>query len=171
MTLLISLKSSLPLRTKRREDVTQIDGILAVPVEVRTRREPRRGHTVDHRSVAQYGQVEAVAVEGHETRTQLRDLVAEGADQLLLYPLAHVGRANGVYRPVARLPVRDEGADTDNRVVDVLGELVADRLADLHVGLADEVVGGREPGEVGHSLKVPDDDAWFHENHLWALAH
>jgi hypothetical protein len=28
--------------------------------------------------------------------------------------------------------------------------------------LADEIVGGREPGEVGHGLQVPDDDAWFH---------
>jgi hypothetical protein len=28
----------------------------------------------------------------------------------------------------------------------VLRELVADRLADLHVGLADEIIGGCEPG-------------------------
>ena len=60
------------------------------------------------------------------------------------------------------LPVRDERSDADDRVVDVLGKLVADRLADLHVGLADEIVGGREPAEVGHGLQVPYDDAWFH---------
>src|SRR5215813_9132264 len=41
-------------------------------------------------------------------------------------------------------------------------ELVADCLADLHVGLADKIVGGGEPAEVGHSLQVPDDDARFH---------
>jgi hypothetical protein len=33
-------------------------------------------------------------------------------------------------------------SDADDRVVYVLGKLVSDRLADLHIGLADEVVGG-----------------------------
>jgi hypothetical protein len=73
-----------------------------------------------------------------------------------------VGRANGVHRPVIQLPVRDERSDADDRMIDVLWEFFADCLADLHVGLADEVVGGRKPGEVGYGLQVPDDDAWFH---------
>ena len=64
------------------------------------------------------------------------------------------------------IPVRDEGSDADDRVVDVLRELVADRLADLHVGLAHEVVGGREPAQVGHGLQVPDDDARFHADRV-----
>src|SRR5215469_8935955 len=54
----------LALRTKRREDVTQVDGILGVSVEVGARRKPWRGYPVDHCAVAQHGQVEAVAVEG-----------------------------------------------------------------------------------------------------------
>jgi hypothetical protein len=37
-----------------------------------------------------------------------------------------------------RLPVRDEGSDADDRVVDVLRKFVANRLADLYVRLADE---------------------------------
>jgi YD repeat-containing protein len=41
-------------------------------------------------------------------------------------------------------------------------KLVADRLADFHLGLADKIVGGCEPAEVGYSLKVPNDDGWFH---------
>jgi hypothetical protein len=102
------VKSGLSLRSKRRKDVAQIDGILAVPVEVGTGRKARRGYSKRHGSVAQYGQVEAVAVECHETRTQLCNPVAEGADQLLLRPLAHVGRADGVHCPVIRLPVRDQ---------------------------------------------------------------
>ena len=81
---------------------------------------------MDHGSVAQHGQVEAVAVEGDELRAQLRYLVAEGGDQLLLCPLARVGRADGVHRPVIRLPVRNEGSDADDRVVDVLRKLVTD---------------------------------------------
>jgi hypothetical protein len=95
----------------------------------------------------------------------------EGGNQLLLCPLAHVGRGHRVHGPVISLPMRDERSDADNRVIDVLRELVPDRFAHFHVGLADEIVGGREPAEVGHSLQVPHDDARFHENHLWALAH
>jgi hypothetical protein len=60
-----------------------------------------------------------------------------------------------VHSPVIQLPVRDKGADADNRVVDVLRKLVADRLADLDVRLADEIVCSREPAEVGHSLQSP----------------
>src|SRR5215468_81511 len=54
------------------------------------------------------------------------------------------------------------GAMQTIRVVDVLREFVANGLADFQVGLADKVMGGCEPAEVGHSLQVPDDDAWFH---------
>ncbi len=38
------VQGGLSLRTKRREDVAQIDGILGVSVEVGTHREARRGH-------------------------------------------------------------------------------------------------------------------------------
>jgi len=58
--------------------------------------------------------------------------------------------------------VRDEGTNADDRVVDVLWEFVADGLAHLYVGLADKIISGREAAEVGHSLQVPHDDAWFH---------
>jgi hypothetical protein len=106
-------QANLALRTERREGVTQIDCVVTVAVEIGTRREPWRGDPVDHGSVAQYGQVEAVAVKGHETRTQLRDLVAEGGDQLVLRPPAHVRRADGVHCPVVAFPVSDDGPDAD----------------------------------------------------------
>jgi|SRR5262249_41656090 len=70
-------------------------------------------------------------------------------------------RADGVHRPVIRLAVRDESTKADDRVIDVLWEFVADRLVHLYVGLADEIIGGREAAEVGHSLQVPDDDLGF----------
>jgi hypothetical protein len=82
---------------------------------------------------------------------ELRNLIAERGDQLLLCSLAHVGRANCVHRPVIRLPVRDEGSDADDGVVDMLRELVADRFTNFYVRLADEVVGGRKPAEVVRS--------------------
>jgi hypothetical protein len=80
----------------------------------------------------------------------------------LLRPLTNVGRADGIHRPVIRLPMRNQCSDAHNRVVDMLGKFIANRLPDLSVGLADEIVGGREPAEVGHRLQVPDDDAWLH---------
>ena len=55
---------------------------------------------------------------------------------------------------------------TSARMAAVLGvpsrKFGSNRLSDFHVGLSDKVVGGREPAEVGHSLKVPHDDAWLH---------
>jgi hypothetical protein len=60
------------------------------------------------------------------------------------------------------LTVRDEGSDADDRVIDVLRKLVADRLAHFYVGLANKIVGGRKPAEVGYSLQVPDNDVWLH---------
>ena len=60
------------------------------------------------------------------------------------------------------LAVSDERADAHDGVVDVLRKLVAEDLTNVRIPLADKIVGGREPGEVGHGLQVPDDNAWFH---------
>src|SRR5262249_8521784 len=98
------------------------------------------------------------------------NLFAEGGDQLLLGPLAHVGRADGIHRPLVGLPVRDERSDADDRVVDVLWELVSDCLANLHVGLADKSMAGGKPAEVGHSMQIPHDDARFHADRLLTTA-
>jgi hypothetical protein len=79
----------------------------------------------------------AAYAERDELRVQLRDLIAERGDQLLLRPLAHVRRdADGVHGPMIGLAMCDECSDADDRVVDVLRKLVADGLSDLYVGLA-----------------------------------
>jgi hypothetical protein len=44
----------------------------------------------------------------------------------------------------------------------MLREFIANLLADFYVGLADEIMGRRKPTEVGYSLEVPHNDAWFH---------
>ena len=77
---------------------------------------------------------------------------------MLLGPLPYVGRADSVHRPVIELAVCDQGSDADDRVVDVLRKLVADGLAHSHVGLADEIVGGREAAEVRNGLEVPNNN-------------
>ena len=150
------------MRSERRENVAQVDRVLGVSVEVGSSSQPWRRDAMDHGTIAQNGQVEGVAVEGDELRVQLRDLVAECGDQLLLGPLTYVGRTQRVHRPMIALAVSDQRADAHNGVVDVLRELVAEGFTNVRIPLADKIVGGREPGEVGHGLQVPDDDAWFH---------
>jgi hypothetical protein len=118
-------------------------------VKVGPDRKPRRGYPKDHRSIAQYGQVEAVAVE--VTRRGLSS--ATLSQKALISSFSVLSPTWGA--PTASTAVRDKRSDADNRVVDVLRELIPDRLADFHVGLADEVVGCCEPGKVGHSLQVP----------------
>jgi hypothetical protein len=75
-------------------------------------------------------EVEAVAIERHEPRAQLSDLADEGRYQLLLGPLADVRGSEGLDRPVIILAPSDEGADANDRTVDVLRKLVADSFAD-----------------------------------------
>jgi hypothetical protein len=77
-----------------------------------------------------------------------------------------VGRTECVHRPVIALAVSDERAYTHDGVVDVLREFVAEDLTNVRIGLADEIVGGRKPAEVGHGLQVPHDDARFHAKKL-----
>src|SRR4030095_9488640 len=62
------------------------------------------------------------------------------------------------------LAVSDERADAHNSVVDVLRKLVAKGCPNVRIALADKIVCGCKPGEVGHSLQVTHDDACFHAN-------
>ena len=52
----------------------------------------------------------------------------------------------------------DQGADANNRVVDVLGKLVAHRLADFVIGFANKVISSGKAPKIGHGFEVPDDD-------------
>jgi hypothetical protein len=150
------------VRCERRENVAQVHRVLGVAVEVRPRSQARRRHAVDHGPIAQNRKVKAVAVEGHELRAQLGDFIAERPYQLLLAALSQVRRAQRVQCPAVALAVSNERADAHDGVVDVLGEPVAELGANIRVWLADEAVGGCEPGQIGHCLQVPHDDAWFH---------
>ena len=73
-----------------------------------------------------------------------------------------MGRTERVHRPTVALAVSDQRADAHDGVVDVLRKFVAEFLTNVRVRLADEIVGRREPSEVGYGLQVPDDNAWFH---------
>ena len=54
--------------------------------------------------------------------------------------------------------VGNQSADADNRMVDVLGELVAHGSADVVVGPADKVIGGSVATQVGNRFNVLNDD-------------
>jgi hypothetical protein len=56
----------------------------------------------------------------------------------------------------------DYGSNADDKMIDVLGKLVAEGFSDFGVTFPDESVGGREPGQVGHGLQIPDDDTLGH---------
>jgi hypothetical protein len=50
-----------------------------------------------------------------------------------------------------------------DRVVDVLGEFVADRFADLSLRFADKSVRGGKAAQVWYSLQIPNDDSAIHD--------
>jgi hypothetical protein len=62
------------MRSERRENVAQVDRVLGVSVEVGSNSQPWRRDAMDHGTITQNGQVEAIAVERHELRRQLSDL-------------------------------------------------------------------------------------------------
>jgi hypothetical protein len=70
----------------------------------------------------------------------------------------------------SKLDWRMTGLGHDRSFGDVCSMSGLPPKADLHVGLADKIVSGREPAEVGYGLQVPDDDAWLHAcRHLFTI--
>ncbi len=71
---------------------------------------------------------------------------------------------DGGDRPMFFLSLRDQGAYADDRVIDELGKFVAHLRADFVVGPANQPIRGRETGQIGHGLDIPDDDAGWHRS-------
>ena len=80
------------MRSERGEDVAQVDCVLGVSVEIEPRSQSWRRDAMDHGTITKDGKVKAIAVERHELWLQLRDLVAERGDELLLGVLTNVRR-------------------------------------------------------------------------------
>jgi hypothetical protein len=68
------VQRSFAMGSERGENIAQVDCVLGVSVEVGSNSQSRRRDAVDHGTVTQNGQVEAIAVERHELRRQLSDL-------------------------------------------------------------------------------------------------
>ena len=71
-------------------------------------------------------------------------------------------RAKRIHDPGPVVAMGDERADADDRVVDVFRKLVADRFAHFIVRARAHAVRRGVAAQIGHSLKVPDDDAVAH---------
>lgn len=60
---------------------------------------------------------------------------------------------------MARFPMSSQGADADDRVINVLGKLVAHRGADFVIALANMTTGSGEALDVRDRFDVPNNDA------------
>ena len=128
-------------------------------MEVRASSKSRCRNPMDHCSVTQNRKIERRPIESDELRRKRRDLVHEGCDQLLLGSLSCVRCPKRIHSPTtAFFTMGNQRPDTDDRVVDVLGELVAQFGSDLVVGLADVAIRGGKAFQVGDSFDVPNDN-------------
>jgi hypothetical protein len=152
------------------EHVAQVERVLGVPVKIGPDRQPRCCHCVDHRPIAQDGKVKGVAIERHELLCQLRDAVDERRDQFLFGSLPDMRRTDCVYCPMVTLFMSNECTDADNRVVDVLWELVAERLSDFFVRFSSELIGSSTTCNIRYGFEVPNDDVVGHATRPEAVA-
>jgi hypothetical protein len=117
------VECDLRLWAEGRQRVAEIDCVLGVSVEVGPHRQTGRGDPVDHCSIAQDRQIEAVAIEGDKLGGQLSNLVDESRDELLLCPLADMGRSKRVDNPLSWQSVCNQGADATDRMVNMFLDL------------------------------------------------
>jgi hypothetical protein len=111
-------------------------------MKVRSYRKTDRRQLVDHCTISEDGQIERRAVEGNELGVHLGDSVDKGRDQLPLGSLPNMRGTEGINDPSVGILMSDQSPNADNRVVDVLWKLVAQRLSDFVVGLAVMTIGG-----------------------------
>ena len=70
----------------------------------------------------------------------------------------------GVDLPMTTVAVGHQSTDTNNGVVDVLGEFISHCLANLMVGLAVVSIGGGKASEVRDRFNVPNDEMVRHRS-------
>ena len=106
-------------------------------------------------------QVEAVAVEGYQLRAELIDAVDDGLDQLGLRPFIDTRGTDRRHPPSLGLPTGNQGADADDPVERMLREFRAEGLPNHVFRLSLQPIAPRNRREVGHGLKVPNEDRGF----------
>ena len=115
---------------------------------------------MDHCAVSLDGQVERRSVEGRKLRVQFGDAVDERCDELSLGSVADMGRTERINEPMIILLMRDQRANADNRVVDMLWEFVPEFGTNFVVALTVVTICRREAREIRYCLNVPYEHVW-----------
>jgi len=147
------------LRIERCKHVAKIGSVFCVPVKVGTGRQSWCCNLVHHCSVPKDREIKIASVERDELRLQIINLVYESGDQLLLGSISDMRSTEGFYCPMTFLVARNECADANNGVVNVLRKFIPDCLTNLLVSLAVEAIGaGKAPrsGTVSMSHTMTD---------------
>jgi hypothetical protein len=132
-------------------------------MEILTRCEPRRRNSVDHCTVPQDRKVERRPVERDQLRRERCDLFHERRDQLLLGSLSDVRCSERVYGPVTGyLTVGNQRPDTNNRVVNVLGKLIAQFGPDFIIAFANMTIRSGKAFEIRNGFDVPNNNIADH---------
>jgi hypothetical protein len=84
------IQAHLRFGTERREHIAEVDGIIAVTVEVGTGREANCWNGMDHCPIPKHRQVKARAIERHQLRTEFRDPVHKPGYEFFLGPISDV---------------------------------------------------------------------------------
>ena len=74
--------------------------------------------------------------------------------------------AESIHDPPAFVAMRDQRADADDRVIDVFRELIAYRFPHFIVRGGAHAVCRGVAAQIGHCLKIPDDDVVAHRREL-----
>jgi hypothetical protein len=69
------VQRNLVVRAEGRQHVAEVDRVFGISIEVRARRQPRRGNRADYCAVAQDRQVEGSPVECNQLRVEIGDSV------------------------------------------------------------------------------------------------
>src|SRR6476620_960879 len=108
-----------------RAHIAKVNGLLTVAVKVGTGCQPNCRESMNHCSIPKHRQVKARAVERHQLRTEFRNPVHEPCYEFFLGPFPDVRCPEGIDLPMPVIAVGHQSTDTDNGVVDALGELIS----------------------------------------------
>jgi hypothetical protein len=114
---------------------------------------------VKHCTVSQNGKVERRPVESDELRRERRDLFHEGRDQLLLGSLSDVRCPKRIHNPATIVnSMRNQRTNADDRVIDMLRELVTEFGSNLIIALASVTIRSSETFQVRDGFDIPNDE-------------
>jgi hypothetical protein len=98
-----------------------------------------------------------MSIEGNELRSQLTNLVNEGAYQLGLGSLADMRGAERIYSPTFRLAACNQGTNANDLMQRMFWKTFSERFPDFGLGGVAHVEHPRRCCEVGDGLQVPND--------------